>query len=49
MTRLRQGFGVASESRGNALHVPGPDESRHIQMLRRAATIRAITLTPIEM
>jgi hypothetical protein len=29
--------------------LPGPDESRHIQMLRPAATIRAITLTPIEM
>jgi hypothetical protein len=49
MTRLRQGFGVASESRGNALHVPDREERRHIQMLSTAATIRAITLTPIEM
>jgi hypothetical protein len=49
MTRLRQGFGVASESRGNALQVPDREERRHSQMLSTAATIRAITLTPIEM
>src|SRR2546421_11482482 len=38
-------LGAAGERCSNALQIPGLDESRHIQIQRMAATMRAIQLT----
>ena len=47
MTRLRQDFGVASESRKNMFYAPVREASRRSHTQRVAATISAIQLRPI--